>query len=87
MVLKWVLGTAEEVEREDVMVAIVTDGHFDDLVQIADLYPPATVGPPFVADANKDAILVEANLCSPIGMVEVVEDFVPSHQRHSWQRW
>ena len=68
------------------MVAVAQCRKLDHLIQGADFHSPATRWRRFVADAGKGTILVEAALCSPIGIVEVIEDLIPPHECPSWLR-
>ena len=73
------LGTTKKVQREDMIVAVTAKGHLDDLVQVADFHTPPGSRRGLVSDPRKGAILIEPALCSPICIIEVVEQLVPTN--------
>ena len=73
------LGATEKVQREDMIVAVSAEGNLDDLVQVAGFHTPPAIRRGLVSNPCKGAILIEPALCSPICIIEVVEQLVPTN--------
>ena len=67
------------------MIAVAAKGIMEDLVQIANFHSPRRMLRVFVPNSDKSSILIEPAFRSPICVIEVVEQLIPTNDRHSRQ--
>ena len=68
------------------MIAVAAKGIMEDLVQIANFHAPRRMLRVFVPNSDKSSILIEPAFRSPICVIEVVEQLIPTGRRDKLNR-